>query len=61
METNEIRLSDYDLEEIDQIFIEEIIEGTEEAKRQGRPRDKFYLYDIVNNSRSGLLSFILFK
>eukprot|EP01038_Epipyxis_sp_PR26KG_P010069 gene10069-13529_t len=49
-----IDLSLFGLSEIDQLFIEEIIGGVEESKRQGRERNKFYLYDIVNNIRSGL-------
>lgn len=44
----------YDLTETDILFIEEIIAGTKEDKRRGRGPEKFYLYDIVNNSRSGL-------
>jgi len=39
---------------VDLLFVEEIIAGTKEEKRKGRGREKFYLYDIVNNSRSGL-------
>ena len=35
-------------------FVEEIIGGVEGKKRQGRPSRKFFLYDIVNNTRSGL-------
>jgi len=38
----------------DMTFVEEIINGTPEAQRVGRDRDKFYLYDVVNNLRSGL-------
>lgn len=38
----------------DQLFIEEIIGGVPEAKRKGRNPSKFFLYDIVNNIRSGL-------
>jgi deoxynucleoside triphosphate triphosphohydrolase SAMHD1 len=38
----------------DMTFIEEIINGTPEAQRVGRDADKFFLYDIVNNLRSGL-------
>jgi HD superfamily phosphohydrolase len=43
-----------DLSPIDLTFIKEIIAGTKEKDRKGRSREKFYLYDIVNNSRSGL-------
>ena len=45
---------DYGLSEKDLVFIEEIIQGTEEKCRCGRSAEKFFLYDIVNNSRSGL-------
>ena len=41
---NEIDLADYDLTELDQTFIEEIINGTDECERKGRERSKFYLY-----------------
>lgn len=51
---NHIHISDYGLTPQDQLFIEEIIRGTKEKDRQGRCWEKFYLYDIVNNSRSGL-------
>lgn len=44
----------YNLTPKDVLFIEEIIAGTKEDKRKGRGPEKFYLYDIVNNSRSGL-------
>jgi HD superfamily phosphohydrolase len=36
------------------LFIEEVIGGVPEGKRKGRPPHKFYLYDIVNNTRNGL-------
>jgi len=45
---------EHDLCPQDVLFIEEIIAGTKEKERKGRGREKFYLYDIVNNSRSGL-------
>ena len=35
-------------------FIEEIIGGVEGKNRKGRSSRKFFLYDIVNNTRSGL-------
>jgi HD superfamily phosphohydrolase len=54
LQQNHINLQDYGLSEIDQLFIEEIILGTKDADRKGRPHEKFYLYDIVNNTRSGL-------
>ncbi len=51
---NHIDLLEYGLDSNDQLFIEEIIRGTKENERKGREFHKFYLYDIVNNSRSGL-------
>lgn len=54
LKQNHIRLSDYGLSDIDQTFIEEIIRGTPQTERVGRSRKKFFLYDVVNNSRSGL-------
>jgi HD superfamily phosphohydrolase len=51
---NEIYFEDYGLTTQDQLFITEIISGTAESARKGRTKEKFYLYDIVNNSRSGL-------
>jgi deoxynucleoside triphosphate triphosphohydrolase SAMHD1 len=54
LETNHINLSEYNLGATDKLFICEIISGTPESQRRGRSSDKFYLYDIVNNSRSGL-------
>ena len=51
---NNLNLSEYGLSAVDLTFIEEIIRGTKEKDRIGRPREKFYLYDIVNNNRSGL-------
>lgn len=47
-------LRKYNLTAKDVTFIEEIISGTKEKHRKGRGPEKFYLYDIVNNSRSGL-------
>ncbi|CAM9779348.1 unnamed protein product [Ectocarpus sp. 8 AP-2014] len=38
----------------DVTFIEEMILGTPEEQRKGRCSDKEFLYDIVNNTRSGL-------
>ncbi|CAN0458801.1 unnamed protein product, partial [Hapterophycus canaliculatus] len=38
----------------DVTFIEEMILGTAEQERKGRGSDKEFLYDIVNNTRSGL-------
>jgi deoxynucleoside triphosphate triphosphohydrolase SAMHD1 len=49
-----INLSDFGLTERDLLFIEEIILGVKDSDRRGREPSKFYLYDIVNNTRSGL-------
>lgn len=38
----------------DVVFIEEMILGTREEDRKGRGPEKEFLYDIVNNTRSGL-------
>lgn len=38
----------------DVVFIEEMILGTREEERKGRGPEKEFLYDIVNNTRSGL-------
>lgn len=54
LEKNQININSYGLDEKDRLFIAEIISGVAEGERQGRPAQKFYLYDIVNNSRSGL-------
>lgn len=55
LEKNNINLIDKcGLTELDCLFIDEIISGTEEEDRKGRDYSKFYLYDVVNNSRSGL-------
>jgi hypothetical protein len=43
------------MDEQDIIFIKEMILGTDEAVRRGRPSHRqTFLYDIVNNTRSGL-------
>ena len=34
--------------------LQEIIGGVEGSDRKGRDADKMFLYDIVNNTRSGL-------
>jgi HD superfamily phosphohydrolase len=54
LKKNDINLEQWGLTEQDETFIKEIVAGTKEEKRQGRGRDKFWMYDIVNNSRSGL-------
>lgn len=54
IKNNRINISMYGLSDVDLTFICEIIAGTAENERKGRSHDKFYLYDIVNNSRSGL-------
>lgn len=38
----------------DVAFIEEMVLGTREEERKGRGPEKEFLYDIVNNTRSGL-------
>jgi len=48
-----IHMESFGLLEKDITFIEEMIEGTEEGERKGRAAEKFFLYDIVNNIRSG--------
>eukprot|EP00808_Paulinella_micropora_P003679 g3846.t1 len=52
--SNQIDTSKYGLEEIDLVFIKEIIQGTKEKDRKGRPSEKWWLYDIVHNTDSGL-------
>ena len=54
LSANNIDIADYNLTERDMVFIQEIIGGTPEHLRRGRPSSKFYLYDVVNNTRSGL-------
>lgn len=51
-----IDLTAYDppLDGKDMVFIEEMILGTREQDRKGRGPEKEFLYDIVNNTRSGL-------
>jgi len=53
LKTHNIDLGQYGLSPLDQTFIEEIIGGEPESSRTGRAPDKFYLYDVVNNTRSG--------
>ena len=51
IESKGIRLPDHGLtEDIDLVFIEEMIAGTLEKDRKGRPNDKFYLYGNVHLS-----------
>jgi HD superfamily phosphohydrolase len=54
LEVNKIDLTKYGLSPTDQLFIEEIIGGVEGVHRMGRGPNKFFLYDIVNNTKSGL-------
>ncbi len=54
LDQNDISYAEYDLDDNDITFIEEMILGVDENQRVGREKDKFYLYDIVNNTRSGL-------
>jgi len=51
---NNINLKNWGIMENDILFIKEIIRGVDETKRRGRPSYKFWMYDIVNNKRSGL-------
>lgn len=56
LEDNKIDLSAFDppLCAKDVTFIEEMILGTPPNDRNGRGTDKEFLYDIINNTRSGL-------
>lgn len=54
LSNNHIDVLEYGMTKRDLLFVKEIIRGTKESDRKGRPFEKFYLYDIVNNSRSGL-------
>lgn len=51
---NNIKIEEFGLTETDFLFIQEIINGCKEENRKGRESEKFFLYDIVNNRRSGL-------
>lgn len=55
LKDNNIDLSAYQppLFAKDLTFIEEMILGTRQEARRGRGADKEFLYDIVNNTRSG--------
>lgn len=53
IKNNNLNFEKYGLTDIDIIFIEEMISG-EVHNRVGRPREKSFLYDIINNSNSGL-------
>lgn len=54
LECNKIDVREYGLNDRDKLFIEEIIGGVKEHDRHGREPNQFYMYDIVNNARSGL-------
>lgn len=54
LDANGINLVQYGLGDQDRLFIEEMISGLPESERQGRPPSKAFLYDVVNNVRSGL-------
>eukprot|EP01041_Mallomonas_annulata_P005036 gene5036-10087_t len=54
LSANNIDLKTFGLSHGDQTFIEEMIHGTVEIERRGRPPTKFFLYDVVNNIHSGL-------
>jgi len=53
LKVNKIDLRNYGLTELDKTFIDEMITGKKEGRR-GRGVEKYYLYDVVNNIRSGL-------
>lgn len=44
LKTNNININEYGLNDIDLLFIEEIISGTKEENRKGREPNKFFLY-----------------
>ena len=48
-----IPFSEY-LQEVDILFIKELIFGTPEKERRGRDANKFFLYEIINNTRNGI-------
>ena len=54
LKANDIDVTQFGLTLNDMKFIEEIILGIPERNRVGRDQRKFFLYDIVNNNRSGL-------
>ena len=59
LKKNKIDAAAYGISPENMVFIEEIIRGEEKkgdkgANRKGRDKNKWYLYDIVNNLRSGL-------
>lgn len=56
LQDNKIDLSSFQppLNAKDITFIEEMVLGTPEKERRGRGAEKEFLYDIVNNTRSGL-------
>jgi hypothetical protein len=54
LKKNNIDLVDYSMTHLDKLFIEEMISGTKEANRLGRSKKLSFLYDIVNNTKSGL-------
>ncbi|MES1914140.1 MAG: hypothetical protein MHM6MM_006260 [Cercozoa sp. M6MM] len=49
-----IGMDQFGLTPTDELFVLEMIRGTPPAERRGRPPMKHYLYDIINNSDSGL-------
>ena len=48
-----IPFSEY-LQEVDILFIKELIFGTPEKERKGRYANKFFLYEIINNTLNGI-------
>ena len=58
--TEQVHLSDFSAggekldDEKDMLFIEELIDGAAPKDRKGRPREKWYLYNIIANKASGV-------
>jgi HD superfamily phosphohydrolase len=51
---NNIDMSKYGLTDQDKSFVKEMIFGAKDSVKVGRGVDKYFLYDIVNNTISGL-------
>ena len=54
LKENSIDLHKYGFNDLDILFIKEAIIGTDINQRKGRSLKKSFLYDIVNNTKSGL-------
>jgi HD superfamily phosphohydrolase len=54
LQVNDINILNYGLYHRDKEFIEEMIRGAPLTERRGRDPNKYWLYDIVSNVRSGL-------